>query len=74
MKYVVVEGADGYRALFALPELDPGFSDRKVILADVRGGKPLSAHEGPLRVAVEGEKRQARCVRQVVKISVVSAP
>ena len=73
MKYVVVEGADGYRALFALPELDSAFSHRKVILADMRDGKPLSEKEGPFRVIVESEKRQARCVRQVVRIAVVSA-
>src|SRR5438067_227597 len=26
--YLAVEAADGYRAVFALPELDPAFSDR----------------------------------------------
>src|SRR5947207_11934114 len=31
--YVMIEAADGYRALFALPEADPTFHDRKVILA-----------------------------------------
>jgi hypothetical protein len=68
--YVLIEAADGYRALFALPELDAAFTDRKTILADHRDGKPLSGAEGPFRVVVEGEKRLARSVRQVIRISV----
>lgn len=72
--YVMVEAADGYRALFAIPETDPAFADRKIILADRRDGKPLSEKEGPFRIVVEGEKRQARCVRQVTGIVVGRAP
>src|SRR5262245_22124824 len=63
--YLVVEAADGYRVVFALPELDPGFADRVVLPADRRDGKKLSNEEGPLRIVVVGEKRQARWVRQV---------
>src|SRR5215471_10570126 len=29
--YLVVEAADGYRVVFALPELDPAFTDRVVL-------------------------------------------
>lgn len=72
--YVLIEAADGYRALFALPELDPAFTDRKIILADRRDGKPLPEKEGPFRVVVENEKRLARSARQVVRISVHVAP
>ena len=72
--YILVEAADGYRALFALPELDAAFTDRKTILADRRDGKPLSEKEGPFRIVVEDEKRMARNVRQVVRISVRAAP
>jgi DMSO/TMAO reductase YedYZ molybdopterin-dependent catalytic subunit len=68
--YLVVEAADGYRAVFALPELDPAFSDRVILLADRRDGKPLAAKEGPLRVVVPGEKRHARWVRQVTALKV----
>jgi tungstate transport system substrate-binding protein len=35
--YLRVEAADGYRAIFALPELDDDFADRPIILADRRG-------------------------------------
>jgi DMSO/TMAO reductase YedYZ molybdopterin-dependent catalytic subunit len=68
--YVLVEAADGYRALFALAELDPENTGRVVILADRRDGKPLDANEGPLRVVVPGEKRHARWVRQVTSLRV----
>jgi len=56
-QYVVVEAADGYRATFALAELDPTFTDRVILLADRRDGKPLSAQSGPLQIVVPGEKK-----------------
>lgn len=68
--FLVVDAADGYRAVFALPELDPAFTDRNVILADRRDGKPLSEAEGPWRIVVPDEKRQGRWVRQVVALTV----
>ncbi|MBA2339343.1 MAG: molybdopterin-dependent oxidoreductase [Pyrinomonadaceae bacterium] len=67
--YLVVEAADKYRAVFALPELDPAFSDRVILLADRRNGKPLSATEGTLRIVIPDEKRHARWVRQVVSLT-----
>jgi DMSO/TMAO reductase YedYZ molybdopterin-dependent catalytic subunit len=73
-KYVVVSAADGYRVVFALPELSPDFTDAVVLLADHRDGKPLTAAEGPLRLVLPGEKRQARWVRQVVSLVVHSSP
>jgi DMSO/TMAO reductase YedYZ molybdopterin-dependent catalytic subunit len=71
--YLVVEASDGYRAVFALPELDPAFSDRVIILADRRDGKPLDGTHGPYQVIVPGEKRQARWVRMVVTLRVAKA-
>jgi DMSO/TMAO reductase YedYZ molybdopterin-dependent catalytic subunit len=68
--YLLVEAADGYRAVFALPELDPTFTDRVILLADRREGKPLGEKEGPLRVVVPGEKRPSRWVRQVTGLKV----
>lgn len=71
--YLVVEAADGYRAVFALPELDPASTDRVILLADRRDGQPIDAKEGPLRVIVPGEKRHARWVRQVIAFKVGKA-
>jgi DMSO/TMAO reductase YedYZ molybdopterin-dependent catalytic subunit len=72
--YVVAEGADGYRAVLALAELDASFTDNIVLVADRRGGQPLSANEGPLRLIVPTDKRPARWVRQLVRIYVGKAP
>jgi DMSO/TMAO reductase YedYZ molybdopterin-dependent catalytic subunit len=72
--YVLVEAADGYRAVFALPELDPAFTDRVVLLADRRDGQPLDPKDGPFRVVVPDEKRHARWVRQVTALTVQKAP
>jgi DMSO/TMAO reductase YedYZ molybdopterin-dependent catalytic subunit len=71
--YLLVEAADGYRAVFALPELDPAFTDRIILLADRRDGQPLSSQEGRLRIVVPDEKRPARWVRQVVSLMIKQA-
>jgi DMSO/TMAO reductase YedYZ molybdopterin-dependent catalytic subunit len=63
--YLVVEASDGYRAVYALPELDPAYTDKVVMLVDERDGKALDAKEGPLRIVVPDEKMRARWVRQV---------
>lgn len=68
--YLLVEAADGYKAVFALPELDPAFTDKVVLLADRRDGKPLAGEEGHLRIVVPDERRHARWVRQVVSLIV----
>lgn len=72
--YAIVKAADGYRAVYALPELDPTFNDRVILLADRRNGAPLDAKAGPFRIVVPGEKHQARWVRQVTEIDVENAP
>jgi DMSO/TMAO reductase YedYZ molybdopterin-dependent catalytic subunit len=72
--YLVVEATDGYRVVFALPELDPAFNDRVILLADRRDGRPMVDPEGPLRVVVPGEKKQARWVRQVTRLTLRRAP
>ena len=71
--YLLVEAADGYRAVFALHELDLAFNDRVIILADRRDGSPLTARDGPWQIVVVGEKRQARWVRQVVALTIRNA-
>jgi DMSO/TMAO reductase YedYZ molybdopterin-dependent catalytic subunit len=71
--YLVVEASDGYRAVYALPELDPAYTDKIIILADKRDGKAMDDREGPLRIVVPDEKRHARWVRQVVGLVVKRA-
>jgi DMSO/TMAO reductase YedYZ molybdopterin-dependent catalytic subunit len=70
MTYLVVEAADGYHVVFALPELDPVFTEHVVLLADRRDHQPLSDNEGPLRLVVPHEKRHARWVRQVMALTI----
>lgn len=71
--YVLVSAVDGYRAVFALPEFDPAFTDRVIVLADRRGGHKMISPEGPFRVVVPDEKRHARWVREVTSIEVKQA-
>ena len=68
-----VEAADGYKVVFALPELDPAFTDRRVYLATKRDGKPLSEKEGPFRIIIPDEKRPTRWVRQVTALKIRQA-
>jgi hypothetical protein len=68
--YVVIEATDGYRAVFALVELDSAFTDRVVLIADRRAGKPLSTKEAPYQVIVPGEQKHARWARQVIRLKV----
>jgi DMSO/TMAO reductase YedYZ molybdopterin-dependent catalytic subunit len=72
-KYVLVEAADGYRAVFALPELDPEFAREAVLVAYQVDGRPLPAGEGPFRLVVPADKKQARWVRQATVIKVLLA-
>ena len=68
---LLVEAADGYRAVIALPEIDPAFTDKKFVLAFLKDGKPLDEKEGPYRIVIPDEKRMARWVRQVTTLKIV---
>lgn len=68
---VIVKAADKYQALFSLPELDPKFDNRQVVLADTREGRPLSPTQGPLQIIVPDDKVHARWVRQANLIEVL---
>ncbi len=72
--YVLAQAKDGYRVVFALPELDPAFTDAKVIVASSRNGKPLAEGQGPLRIIVPQDKRPARWIRMLERIEVVKVP
>lgn len=72
--FVVVTGKDGYRAVLSLAETDPSFRDAAIVLADRKTGAPLSDGEGPLRLVIAADARPDRGVRQVVSVTVVTAP
>lgn len=71
--YLLVSAADGYKVVFALPELDSAFTKQVIFLADRRDGQPLSAEQGPYRIVVPQETRQARWVRQVTALTILTA-
>lgn len=66
-KFLLVKCADGYEVLFSLAELDSGFTNKVIILADQSKGKPLPDDKGPFRLVVPGEKRPARSAFQVTE-------
>jgi hypothetical protein len=72
--YVRIDAADGYRAVFALAELDAKFRNDVAIVTGHCDNAALDSHDGPFRLVVPGEKRPARWVRQVTAIDVLRAP
>jgi DMSO/TMAO reductase YedYZ molybdopterin-dependent catalytic subunit len=69
-KYVVITAADNYNAVYALAEIDPGFTSNTVLLCTHVDGNPLPKGEGPFRIINPLDKRPARWVRDVVSIKV----
>jgi len=69
--YVVAEGADGYRVVFSLAELDSGIADSEVLVADTMDGAPLGDKLGPFRLVAPHEKRPARWVRMLKSLTAV---
>lgn len=66
--YIVASGSDGYQAVLAIGEVDPGFHPGEVLVADTMNGKPLDAHSGPFKLVVTEDKRPARSVRNLTTI------
>jgi len=69
--YVVADARDGYEVVYALAEFDPSFTDHKVIVADTVNGKPLFEYQGPFRLVVPYEKKGARSIRMLEKLTFV---
>jgi DMSO/TMAO reductase YedYZ molybdopterin-dependent catalytic subunit len=70
---VLAEAGDGYRAAFSVAEMDADFAGESVVVVDTADGKELGSAQGPLRLVVPGDKRQARWVRLLKSITVVKA-
>jgi DMSO/TMAO reductase YedYZ molybdopterin-dependent catalytic subunit len=71
-RYALVEARDGYRVVFAVAELSPGFRTTRTILALWADGRPLG-DTGPFRVIAEGDLRTARSARNVVAVRLRAA-
>jgi len=71
--YLVVQGGDGYRAVFAWSEIDATIMDKPLYLVAYRDGKPLSSADGPFELIAPGEKRNVRWVKQVTALAIRQA-
>ncbi len=69
--YVLAEASDGYQVTLSLAEIDPGFTDNQILVADTADGQPLSRPQGPLRLVLGNEKQGARAVRMLERLTVV---
>ena len=65
---ILVTGQDGYRAALAVGEVSPDVEGKSVILAESMNGRPLGS--GHLRLVIPEDRKGARDVRDVVRISV----
>lgn len=70
--YLVAEGADGYRAVYSVAEVNPEVRDSAVIVADSLNGRAL-VDGGPLQLVASGEKSPARWVRNLIAVRVETA-
>jgi len=69
--YVLAEARDGYQVVLSLAEVDPGFTENQILVADSADGQPLPANRGPLRLVVASDKEGARSVRMLERLTVV---
>lgn len=69
--YLLAEARDGYQVVYTLGEIDPNFGGNKIMVADKVNGKPLFQYQGPFRLVVPGDKKGARSIRMLEKITVV---
>jgi hypothetical protein len=72
--FLVVTGGDGFRAVLSLAETDGSVQAHPVILADRMDGAPLTAHDAPYRLVVDGDKKPSRSVYAVTRIEVKVLP
>jgi DMSO/TMAO reductase YedYZ molybdopterin-dependent catalytic subunit len=68
---VVVQGRDGYYAVFSIGELMTDLDNRKIWLALDEDGKALPDADGPMKLIVPDDGKPARWVHGVQSVSVV---
>jgi len=71
--YLLAEGKDGYRAVYAWAELDAEFMDKPIYVVTQRDGKPLPGNAKPFQLVAPGEKRGGRWLRQLTSLTVKQA-
>jgi DMSO/TMAO reductase YedYZ molybdopterin-dependent catalytic subunit len=71
--YIVAKGADDYRVVLSVAEIEPSFHRGEIIVADSMNGKPLDEHSGPFKLVVTEDLLPARCVRNLVSLELRSA-
>jgi hypothetical protein len=69
--YILAEAHDGYQVVYSLAEIDPLFGNSRIVVADTVGGKPLFQYQGPFRIVIPSDKKGARSIRMLEKITVV---
>ena len=70
---VRADARDGYRVAFSLVKLDSTIATSEVYLAFQRDGKPLPMEMGPFRLIVPTDRRGARWIRQLSRITLIEA-
>ncbi|QNK71607.1 molybdopterin-dependent oxidoreductase [Variovorax sp. PAMC26660] len=77
-RYLLATGADGYKVVFALGELNPDFGNKQgaIAYAETTAGvsAPLGATDGPFRVTAPGDVKGGRYVSNLTRLDVVAAP
>jgi hypothetical protein len=75
-KYVVATGADGYKAVFSLGEIDPNFGNQPVTVAysDIDGQLGPHGSDGLARMVVPGDLAGGRYVSDLASLNVESLP
>ncbi|WP_454720392.1 MULTISPECIES: molybdopterin-binding oxidoreductase [Cupriavidus] len=72
-KYVLATGADGYKAVFSLGELNPDFGNRPSLVAYaevLNGATAALGSDGPLRVTAPGDGKGGRYVSGLARLDV----
>jgi hypothetical protein len=68
---VLARALDGYAVAFALAEVDPALTDRRIIVALTQDGAGLPDRDAPFRLVTEGDQRPPRWIRQVIELQLV---
>jgi hypothetical protein len=69
-RVVIATARDGYQVAYSIAEIDAGFNDFVMLVADTRNGKPLLPDTGPLQIIVSQDQRAARWIRQLTTLEV----